>query len=118
MKITRNPKVDVLSRTRPFRRLSKDSLREVAALADELDVPAGTRLTVQGERGREVFVLVDGAATVSEDGELVRELGPGALVGELAVLGDRPRSATVTTTEASRILVLTDRAFRRVAPAA
>jgi CRP-like cAMP-binding protein len=118
MKITSNHKVDALSRTRLFRRFSKGSLREVASLADELDVPEGTRLTVQGERGREVFVLVDGAAKVCEDGELVRELGPGEIVGERAVLADAPRSATVTTTEPTRVLVLTDRDFRRVVTAA
>ena len=118
MKITSDHKVDALSRTRLFRRLSKGSLREVASLADELDVPAGTNLTVQGERGREVFVLLEGGAEVREDGELVRELGPGQVVGERAVLAGAPRSATVTTTEPTRILVLTDRDFRRAVAAA
>ena len=118
MKITSDHKVDALSRTRLFRRLSKGSLREVASLADELDVPEGTNLTVQGERAREVFVLVDGGAEVREVGELVCELGPGEIGGERAVLADAPRSATVTTTEPSRILVLTDRDFRRVVAAA
>lgn len=118
MKTHTDPKVEKLARTPLFGRFSKRSLREAAALADELDVPQGTQLTIQGERGREVFVLVDGAAEVRQDGELVCELGPGELVGERAVLAGAPRSATVTTTEPTRLLVLTDRDFRRVVAAA
>ncbi|HVS84203.1 MAG TPA: cyclic nucleotide-binding domain-containing protein [Gaiellaceae bacterium] len=118
MRIHADAKVDKLARTDMFGARSKRSLREVASLADELEVPEGTQLTVQGEQGREVFVLVDGAAEVRQDGELLRELGPGEVIGERAVLAGGPRTATVTTTEPSRVLVLTDRDFRRVAPRA
>jgi len=115
MKTRADTKTEKLARTDLFGGCSKRSLREVASLADELEVPEGTQLTVQGEQGREVFVLVDGAAEVRQDGEFLREVGPGEVLGERAVLEDRPRSATVTTTERSRVLVLTGRDFRRVA---
>ena len=69
----------------------------VARVADELDVPAGTSLTFEGEQAREFFVLVEGVATVEIDGRVVR-----TLVGSDSHRRDRAphrsaRTATVTT---------------------
>jgi CRP/FNR family transcriptional regulator, cyclic AMP receptor protein len=68
----------------------------------------------EGQRGREFFVLVDGTVRVSRKGRKLAELGPGDWFGEIALLTDTPRTATVTATTPIRVLVLTDRAFRRV----
>jgi CRP/FNR family cyclic AMP-dependent transcriptional regulator len=92
--------------------------RELAALAaeaDELILPAGKELTRQGERGREFMVIIDGSATVSKNGRTINKLGVGDFIGEIALLSDVPRTATVTTTSETTVLVLTDRAFKRVA---
>jgi CRP-like cAMP-binding protein len=59
-------------------------------------------------------VLVDGTVRVSRKGRKLAELGPGDWFGEIALLTDTPRTATVTATTPIRVLVLTDRAFRRV----
>jgi CRP-like cAMP-binding protein len=108
-------KIEVLKQVPLFAELSRSELQTVASVADELDVPAGTALTLEGETGREFFVLVEGLATVAEDGQVVRTLARGDFIGEIALLTRGPRTATVTAEVPSRLLVLTDRAFRQLA---
>jgi CRP/FNR family transcriptional regulator, cyclic AMP receptor protein len=108
-------KIELLRQVPLFADWSRDELRAVAAVADELDVPAGKTLTLEGAAGREFIVLVEGEATVHEDGEAVATLNDGDFLGEIALLTRRTRTATVTTTVPSRLLVLTDRAFRQLA---
>jgi CRP/FNR family transcriptional regulator, cyclic AMP receptor protein len=98
-----------------FSRCTRRELNAIAAEADELTLPEGRDLTKQGERGREFMVIVDGAARVLKNGRTINELGPGDFIGEIALLADVPRTATVTTTTETTVLVLTDRAFKRVA---
>jgi CRP/FNR family cyclic AMP-dependent transcriptional regulator len=98
-----------------FSRCTRRELNALASETDELTLPAGRDLTQQGERGREFMVIVDGAARVLKNGRTVNELGPGDFIGEIALLADVPRTATVRTTTETTVLVLTDRAFRRVA---
>jgi CRP-like cAMP-binding protein len=78
------------------------------------DVSAGVVLTGEGASGYSFFVLREGTATVSIDGGDVRTLGPGDFFGELALLGDGRRTATVTTASPSRVLVLFGTEFRRL----
>jgi CRP/FNR family transcriptional regulator, cyclic AMP receptor protein len=110
-------KLQMLERVPLFAGLSRDELRLVASVADELVVPAGTSLTIEGERGREFFVLVDGVATVAADGLEVRTLAGGDFAGEISLLTRSPRTATVTAVVPTRLLVLTDRDFRRLSDA-
>ena len=114
MALGRNQKVDLLKRVPLFAGCSKAELRELAVVADELDMREGRTLVREGQRGREFFVLVDGNVRVSRKGRKLADLGPGDFFGEIALLTNMPRSATVTTTTPVRVLVLTDRAFRRV----
>jgi CRP-like cAMP-binding protein len=88
--------------------------RELEALqraATPLDVPAGKVLAAQGETGRQFFVIVTGAAEVTRGRTPVGMLGPGAFFGEMALLERKPRTATVTTTEPTTVLVMTAREF-------
>ena len=94
--------------------LTPAELATVSALADELSVPAGHELTREGEPGHEFVVIVEGAATVERGGDTVATLGPGDFLGEIALLVRTNRTATVTTTEPSRLLVFDDRAFREL----
>jgi CRP-like cAMP-binding protein len=105
-------KIEVLKQVPLFAGLSRAELRAVASQADELEVPAGTPLTVEGERAREFFVLVEGVATVDRQGRTVRTLVSGDFVGEIGLLTRSPRTASVETVVPSKVLVLTDRAFR------
>jgi CRP-like cAMP-binding protein len=66
---------------------------------------------VQGDIGHEAFVVVDGSASVTRDGNEVVELGPGAVFGEMALIDRRPRNASVTATTPMRVLVIGKREF-------
>jgi CRP/FNR family transcriptional regulator, cyclic AMP receptor protein len=110
----KNAKIELLKRVPLFAGCSKAELREIALSADELDLRDGHVLTKEGRPGREFFVLVNGTARVTQDGKLVADLKDGDWFGEIALLTHRPRTATVTATSPVRVLVITDRAFRRV----
>jgi CRP/FNR family transcriptional regulator, cyclic AMP receptor protein len=71
-------------------------------------------MTRQGDRGREFFVLLEGEADVTKDGRRINQLSGGDFFGEIALVADTPRTATVTATTPVRALVITDRSFRRL----
>ena len=110
--LRKNAKLEVLRGVPLFSGCSRRELEQVAAIADELELPAGRTLTREGAAGREFVVLVDGAATVSQAGKTIATLVGGEFAGEIALLTGRPRTATVTTTEPSRLLVITAANFR------
>lgn len=110
----KNAKIELLKRVPLFAGCSKAELQEIALRADEVDLPEGRLLTREGQRGREFFVLVSGTARVTRKGRTIATLGPGDWFGEIAILTHVPRTATVTTTSPVQVLVLTDRAFKRV----
>lgn len=114
MPLRKNAKVELIRSVPLFSRCTRKELEAIAAEADELVVPDGRRLTRQGEKGAEFIVIVEGSADVEEDGRIVNRLGDGDFVGEIALISDVPRTATVTTTSRTLALILTDRAFRRV----
>jgi CRP-like cAMP-binding protein len=86
----------------------------IGQLADEVDLPAGKRLTKEGSRGREFFVLLEGSADVERNGQRIATMRGGDFFGEIALVTDVPRTATVTTISPVRALVITDRAFREL----
>lgn len=94
-----------------FAPLSQNELKKVARASDQVTVKAGRHLVEQGAIGREMFVLVDGNATVRRNGRKVATLGPGAAVGELSLLDRGPRTATVTADDDCTVLVLGAREF-------
>jgi CRP-like cAMP-binding protein len=95
-----------------FSTLKKKELEVVATQADELDVPAGKVLAKQGDLGHEFFVIEEGTADVSRDGEHINELGPGDFFGEMALLEEERRNATVTATTPMTLIVMTRSSFR------
>ena len=114
MSLTKNEKIDLLRRIPLFAECTKAELVEVAISADEREATSGQVLTEEGQRGREFFVLVAGAVAVTRSGRELADLGPGDWFGEIAILTYKPRTATVTATSPVRLLVISDRAFRRV----
>jgi len=103
-----------MARVPLFCRLAKGELVRIGQLADEVDLPAGKRLTKEGSRGREFFVLLEGSADVERNGRRIATMRGGDFFGEIALVTDVPRTATVTTISPVRALVITDRAFREL----
>lgn len=112
MALARNAKVNAITSVPLFARCSRREIAEVASIADEVDAKAGRVLMEEGESGREFFVLVSGAADVRRNGRKINSLGPGDFFGEIALVSRSPRTATVTATEDSHLLVITASAFR------
>src|SRR5262245_37635956 len=114
MALRRDAKIELLKRVPLFAECSKSELRELAKTADELDLRQGTVLTREGRTAKEFFVLIDGTAEVTKAGKKVADLNGGDWFGEIALLTDSPRTATVTATSPVDVLVITDRRFRSV----
>ena len=110
----RNEKVELIKKVPLFAGGSKSELEQIAQIADEIDLREGKEMTQQGSRGREFFVLLEGEADVTKDGRSINKLGPGDFFGEIALVSDTPRTATVTATSPVRALVITDRAFKQL----
>jgi CRP-like cAMP-binding protein len=112
--LRRDAKVELLKRVPLFSGCTKGELRELAKTADELDIREGTVLTREGRPAREFFVLIDGTARVTKGGKKVADLGAGDWFGEIALITNSPRTATVTATSPGDVLVITDRRFHSV----
>jgi CRP-like cAMP-binding protein len=97
-----------------FSNCTKNQLQEIGKLADELILPVGKVLACQGEVGFEMFIMIDGAAVVTRDGQHVATVTAGDVVGELAVLSGHPRNATVVAETEVRVLVLTQRGLNQL----
>lgn len=93
----RNDKLDTgwLSAISFFDGFSEDELGAVSSLGERLEVEAGAELIDQGRYGDSCYVIVDGTADVFIRGEFVTSVGSGSMVGEMALVGHRPRNASV-----------------------
>jgi CRP-like cAMP-binding protein len=94
-----------------FVELSPAELARVSSQLAEIDLPVGTTIMSQHQHGREAVIIVDGLAEVSVDGRTVATVSSGSLVGEQALLDNRPRTATVTALTRVRAFVLNPREF-------
>jgi CRP-like cAMP-binding protein len=97
-----------------FSRLSKRELATVAQKADEVDVKQGEVVAREGEFGQEFFVIIDGTAEVLRADTPIAELGPGEFFGEMALLDEERRTATVRAISPMRVLVMTRQNFRDI----
>lgn len=94
-----------------FSSLSKKELRLVSGVAELLDVPAGTDIVQQGESANDFFLILSGSVTVRRDGRVVAALSAGDYFGEMALLDEGPRTATVTSEDHCQLLVIGRREF-------
>jgi CRP-like cAMP-binding protein len=111
MIVRRDEKVRLISRVPLFEECSQAELARIAAIATQIEIPKGEVLLRQGERGDDFFVLVKGSADVRKGKTHVRSLKAGDFAGEIALLSDTPRTATVTATSPVTALRATRKGF-------
>ena len=87
---------DLLKQVPLFSDLEDRELQEIASAMRQRTFSAGQEIAVEGESGVGFFVIEDGEAKVSVHGDEVRRLGPGDYFGEVALITQGPRTATVT----------------------
>ena len=97
-----------------FSGLSKRELATVAQQIDEVEVDAGAVLATEGDFGHEFFVIMDGTAEVLRGDAPIAELGPGEFFGEMALLDEDRRTATVKAISPMKLLVMTRSSFRSI----
>lgn len=103
--------LDHLKQVPLFSGLNKKQLQLIAKSADEITVASGTVLVDQGQTGREAFLVLDGSVGIKRNGRKVATLGPGTIVGELALLDHGPRTATAVCETDCTLLVVDRRNF-------
>jgi CRP/FNR family transcriptional regulator, cyclic AMP receptor protein len=109
---SQNTKVEALKKAPLFEGLSKKELALLARTSEDVEVEAGKVLCKEGETGQEFFVIVDGKIKITKKGRKLATRGAGDFVGEISLLEDIPRTATVTAETPLRFFVLTRRDFR------
>ena len=90
-------------------------MEAIREFADRIDVEAGKRLVSEGKFGYEFFVIENGTAEVVRGGEHLADLGPGDFFGEMALLGDTERNASVLAATELTAMVMSERGFRHLA---
>ena len=103
-----------LSKVAFFEGFSSADLTRVSALSTEVEAEAGTVLIDQGDTGVDCFVIVEGSATVYIGNDAVATLPAGSMIGEMALVDHRPRSASVVADTPMRLLRFDSRHFRRL----
>jgi CRP-like cAMP-binding protein len=97
-----------------FASLSESELADMAGWFELKDVGSGVRLVGEGATGFSFFIVSEGTLEVTAAGARVGSVGAGEFFGEMALLGGGRRTATVTTTSPTRVLVLFGDDFGRL----
>jgi MFS family permease len=107
----RDKEIEVLNRVAMFRPLPMPAIDELALHLDRVDFAEGEDVVVQGEHGDRFYVIEDGEADVIGDSRLIRTLHRGDGFGEIALLHDMLRTATVRARTPLRLYMLDRRHF-------
>ncbi|HEY5652354.1 MAG TPA: cyclic nucleotide-binding domain-containing protein [Acidimicrobiia bacterium] len=106
-----DPKIERLMTSETFAQLGEKRLRSLAPYVDEIEVRSGSMLMREGSFPFELEVIIEGSADIMIGDDKVGEVGPGAVLGEMALLERVARSATVVATSDTRLSVISARAF-------
>ena len=106
--------LETLRQVALFSACSNKELEKVAKASDEISMTAGTMVMDQGQMGREAFVVVEGEVTVKRNNRKVATLGPGDVVGEMSLVTDLPRNASVRADTFVNALVMSRAEFTKI----
>jgi CRP-like cAMP-binding protein len=98
-----------------FAGLNRKECRALAPRADEVELAEGKALVREGEWAYEFFAIEEGTVEVRRGDQLLGELGPGDFFGEMGLMADTRRNATVTAMSPVKVVVMTAQAFRQTA---
>jgi len=111
---SQDKKVTALKRAPLFADLSRKELTELAKVTDDVDFDTGKVLCREGQTGQEFFVIMEGEVEITRRGKKLARGGSGEFFGEIALVENLPRTATVTAQTPIRSFVLTRRSFLRL----
>jgi sigma-B regulation protein RsbU (phosphoserine phosphatase) len=112
--VTQTARLEALRHVGLFKGVSKRSLVLIDRLSVVRTVLPGEVLVKQGDAGSDMMVVLDGKASVTRGKRTLTELSVGQVFGEMSLLDNQPRSATVTALEPTRVLVINGQAFRKL----
>ena len=112
--VTRETKAQALGRCGLFSSLSKKELALLARVSEDVEVDEGTVLAKEGEIGQQFFLISKGKVKIARNGRRIGTKGPGEWVGEIAVLEDVRRTATLTAETPVRMFVFARADFRHL----
>jgi CRP-like cAMP-binding protein len=112
--VARDERVERLRKVPLFSGCSDKQLQFIATRVEDLEFEPGRVLTEEGHSGGEFFIILSGEAEVKQHGKPINTMGAGDHFGEIALLDNGPRTATVTAKTAMRCLVLSPRQFQDV----
>ena len=96
-----------------FAGLKRGERKALAPRTDEVVLEQGRAIVREGEWAYEFFAIEEGTAEVRRGDQLLGELGAGDFFGEMALVGDTRRNATVVATSPLKVIVMTAQAFRQ-----
>ncbi|MEZ0241490.1 MAG: Crp/Fnr family transcriptional regulator [Chloroflexota bacterium] len=108
------PNLMLLAQVPLFAGVGPEGLEEIAGIAREKDVAAGTVLTHEGRHEGYFFVVISGTIRIERGGRTINTLGPGDYLGEIALLDGGPRTATATAETPCRLLSLMPEQFHQL----
>jgi len=97
-----------------FSQLSDEEAKRLSAFATETSAAEGQILMKQGDYAVELIAIEEGTADIIQDGKKIASLGPGDLIGEMALFNHEPRNADAIATSPMRLLKLTHWEIRRM----
>lgn len=103
-----------LSKLSFFQGFDQKTLHKIEAMGEPVEAEAGAVIIEQGTVGQEAYVVCEGQAQVVVNGHAVATVGPGSILGEMALLDYRPRSATVVATTPVQLIAYDAKHFRRI----
>ncbi len=103
-----------LSKLSFFQGFDREALDKIEAMGEPVEAEEGAVITEQGTVGQEAFLVCEGQVQVVVNGHAVATVGPGSILGEMALLDRRPRSATLVATTPVQLIAYDAKHFRRI----